>query len=221
MFNESSFEVEPSPSISTQEMKRLWIAQEGLRYKQLITDRGYLRSEDGEDTSVVLAATTEWRETFIDDLDIKDATWAKETIEQPAKQAKEWFLGGFRSWHCYRPAGAGKTRFGDVIEAITSNATNVREDHKKFIPEKAETINEAFKKNFVFLFRCGTDIAVLEGTHRVTELAYAGVMGMATPEKIDNVYVCDLSEDKRDAFDRFCKDRPVVMGKYYQEKKSE
>lgn len=211
-------EHEPKMTLSTSQVLDAWVRQEGNRYENLLVERGFLRDEDRGDMAATHEATRRWRETYVGDLGIEDAEWSQESIENPGVVVQDWLLGGWRGWLGYRPPEENVTRFRDVVRAILEQRPGIPKHHLEDIPRLAERIGEVLPQGKIFVLRCGECTAVLEGTHRMTGLVYAKETSLQTPERMTNVYQCELPEEKRQLFEAFCENRAVKYGPYYQEK---
>lgn len=205
-------------TMNSAQMLDCWVTQEGNRFENLLVERGYLQEEDRGDLAKIHDAARDWRGTYIEDLGIEDAEWRQEIVTQPENEVPNWLLGGWRGWWAYRPEGARFTRFADVVAALINKQEGVLQHHLEDIPKLARHLDEALTTGKIFQLRCGNDIAVLEGTHRMTGLVYAAQSGLAVPQRLTNVYACVIPEDRRHVFTAFCEGRPVVMGTFYKEK---
>jgi hypothetical protein len=214
MIERSKF-LERSPAeLSSEEILERWVAREGMRYVPLLIERGFILPEDAIDEQKVKAAMKDWRRTYVEDLSFEQRRWKRERVSD-IREILEWRLGGWKGWFLYRPEGKEYTQFKDIGEAFDQPERQLPENHWVIIPQIAAEICETLKTKDLFLFRCGKDIAALDGTHTLAGLAYALTHGGRTPTALE-VYVADFEEQERAVFERFCEKRQVRYGKYYK-----
>ncbi len=207
--------LERSPTeLSSEEILERWVAREGVRYVPLLIERGFILPEDVIDEQKVKAAMKDWRRTYVEDVNFEQRRWKRERISD-IRAILEWRLGGWKGWLLYRPEGKTYTQFKDIGEAFDQPERQLPENHRVIIPQIAAEICETLKTKDLFLFRCGKDIAALDGTHTLAGLAYALTHGVQTPRSLE-VFVADFGERERAVFEGFCEKRPVRYGRYYK-----
>lgn len=196
--------------LSSQEVLDRWVAREGSRYVSLLVERGFLLPEETVDAEKVRKATKEWRLTYVEDLKFEQRTWKRERVEDP-KEILSWRLGGWKGWLPYRPAGQSFTTFGDVITAFDASASEIPDHHRLLIPEIARSITDTLQTKDLFVFRCGANVAALDGTHTLVGLAYAMRHEFPVLAGI-TMYVSEFGLEERSVFEAFCESRPVKYG---------
>lgn len=207
-------EYEHSATLSSEEMLSHWVSQEGDRYAPLLVERGFLRPDETNNPVRIREATKTWRKTYLEHLDISNKQWNKETIAQP-HDVLQWRLGGWRGWKGYRMPEATVTTFADVAAGIAEKKPGIPHGHDKKIPDLASIISDALRGGEVFVLRCAGQTAVLEGTHRISAIAYAIMQHLPAPHDF-SVYVCELPAEQLAEFTKFCDDLPISYGEYYQ-----
>ncbi len=198
--------------LSPEEVLERWVVREGTKYVPVLIERGFILPEDARDGERVKVAMKEWRRTHVEDMRFEQRTWKRELVSD-IRTILRWRLGGWRGWLPYRPAGKGYTQFKDLGEAFDQPEKQLPETHRVIIPQIATEICEALKTKDLFLFRCGSDVAALDGTHTLAGLAYALTHNLRTPTALE-VYVADLEEQERAVFEGFCEKRLVRYGRY-------
>lgn len=198
-----------------QQVLERWVAREGDKYIPILIERGFILPEDASDEQKVKAAMKDWRRTYVEDLSFERRRWKRERVAD-IRTMLEWRLGGWKGWLLYRLEGKAYTQFKDIGEAFDRPEKQLPENHRSVIPQIATEICETLKTKDLFLFRCGIDVAALDGTHTLAGLAYALTHGVQVPTSLE-VYVADFGEQERAVFERFCEKRLVRYGKYYTE----
>ncbi len=99
------------------------------------------------------------------------------------------------------------------MAAIDTPQVNVPDGHRIHIPKIAKDITGILAETVVIIIRCGSNVAVLEGTHRVSALAYAITHHLPTPNTL-HVIETILPETETKAFESFCQDLPKAYGPY-------
>lgn len=199
-------------ALSPEEVLERWVVREGTKYVSVLVERGFILPEDVRDGEKVKAAMKEWRRTHVEDMRFEQRVWRREMVSD-VRTILEWRLGGWRGWFPYRPEGKVYTQFKDVGEAFDQPEKQLPENHRSVIPQIATEICETLKTKDLFLFRCGSDIAALDGTHTLAGLAYALTHGVQTPTSLE-VYVADFDEQERPVFESFCEKRQMRYGKH-------
>ncbi len=208
-----NFDHEPQQqTLSFDEMLSTWVTQEGDRYASLLIERGFLRSEDRENPECVREATTTWRKTYIANHDLAHRSWQQTSIRP--QDVLQWQLGGWAGWRGYRPASSSVTTFADIAHAISQTQPGIPEHHRTAIPELASHISDVLPNGKIFALRCAGCVAVVEGSNRISALAYASSQHLSLPENF-SVYICDLPDDDLPAFTQFCENIPIAYGEYY------
>lgn len=195
----------------TPEVVRRWVDQEGDRFSTLLTERGFLRPEDEENREAVRAAARAWRETYLQGIQPESLEWRQGTAQ--AKDILDWRLGGWNGWKSYRLNDAQCTTFRNVVDAIDAQRTDIPHEHLDRIPTIAKSIKDILETTDVIVIKCQSAVAVLEGTHRMSALAYAVMHQLPIPENI-RIIETTLPESKIGAFNQFCENLPVVYGPY-------
>ena len=199
---------QPPNSMTFEEVLDQWVDQEGDRYAALLIERGFLLPEEKMNPKRVREVTREWRRSAAEGL--QNVEWHAERLPNLAV-VPEWRLGGYRGWSLYRPAGQAFTTFADVVARLDDRSQEVPQDHRTRIPEMAEHIAAIIQQGKIFTLRLGNDVAVLEGTHRMTALAYAILHHLPVPKEL-TVYEARLPEDAQTNFAAFCHDIPRRYG---------
>ncbi len=197
--------------MKTPEVLNLWVDQEGSRFKDLLKKRGFLRTEDENLSDAIHAASKAWRETYLRGIHPELREWAERNVS--TADTLEWRLGGWSGWKSYRPEGKTYTTFHDVIAAIDSPEAIIPTGHRDRIPETAKDISNILANSVAIIIRCRSSVAVLEGTHRISALAYAITHHLPVPDDI-RVIETILPETERDLFELFCEDLPKAYGPY-------
>lgn len=205
---------EKPPILNFDRVLDQWVDQEGDRYAPVLIERGFLLPEEARDPARVRAVTREWRAGMAEMVESHE--WHPERITD-LTSILQWRLGGYRGWSLYRPEDALFTTFADVVARIDDTGKEVPQDHRTRFPEMAANIKSIATSGIIFALRCGSDVAVLEGTHRTTALAYALAHNLPVPQEL-TIYITDLPEKSRAAFDAFCRDIPRRYGPYYHQK---
>lgn len=164
------------------EVRDLWHqAEDGVWYP-LYTDRGF-------------PDWWSWRSTYVSDLELDRRAWSRETIAHPLAEIPRWFVGGYRAWKKYLPAGAEFGTFGEI-------ATHPELTHN----EKVMAVVAHMGPTRFIALRCGSEIAVLDGTHRAVATAMLAAQGAKTVPSAEIL----AAEVELEVFDRFRRGRPLI-----------
>jgi hypothetical protein len=195
--------------MKTPEVLNIWTSQEGSRYKEILEERGFLDGNQENDADAIQRAAEAWRATYIQDIHPEIRTWNEG--ESATSDVANWRLGGWSGWKSYRQHGKMFTTFQDVATRIDTPTETTPKQHHEVIPAIARDISNVLNSGKIIILRCGDDVAVLEGTHRVSAIAYAMLHHLPVPETI-RVIETHMTEDEREAFTRFCTDLPKAYG---------
>lgn len=169
----------------------IWQENENGRWEDVFISRGF-------------SDWWSWRQTYISDLGLPYREWHREIIADPLKEVSRWFVGGYRGWKQYIPETELRIplpTFGDIVRhpVLLMNG------------RVQQLIQEGIRSTTFIVLRCGSEIAVMDGSHRAAAVALMAFQCLSLdPEVQITVLIGTIPESERSVFDTFRKSRPAV-----------